>query len=371
MSPVTLRTVLLEVGVTSDIASSLSSSPNVSASSLPTPPEHLCGPHQSPNAGRDNFDAFADFRFREFCQISSLDLHTPFEPLCKDKKSLLEAMSFGGRPGFDAPYIPRGCDMRWYTTSEACEIVERFDRIGVVGDSMMRQMVGALFVLLRKDLGYGAVHQWQFSEAQKFNCFCDAQVNVHNCNDESIFSTSDIYANDPSSFACNHNKTNIFLHIQLKHPLPQNELDRLALHLDGIEKGKQVAMVFGHGLWNDLNAEATIGFLNSSELAIATKLPGNGISDTTTYPRLFVTPNAAGENKQDFFIVTQGNKPLVHFERKMYELLPPRGYDVLGTWNMSVQTSMVDGVHSELRANLVKAMMLLNWLDAVGVPSEK
>ena len=70
---------------------------------------------------------------------------------------MLEAMSGGGRIGFDTPYTPRGCDMRWFTTEEICEILGRFDKVVFLGDSMIRHIVGALNVLLRKDLGYGAV----------------------------------------------------------------------------------------------------------------------------------------------------------------------------------------------------------------------
>jgi len=54
--------------------------------------------------------------FGETCRVSSLDLHRPFEPVCPDKTSMLEAMSSGGRIGRDAPYIPRDCDFRWFTT---------------------------------------------------------------------------------------------------------------------------------------------------------------------------------------------------------------------------------------------------------------
>jgi hypothetical protein len=56
--------------------------------------------------------------------------------------------------------------MRWFTTEEICEIFSRFARVIVVGDSMMRHVVGALNVLLRKDLGYGAVTGWNFDEME-------------------------------------------------------------------------------------------------------------------------------------------------------------------------------------------------------------
>jgi len=62
--------------------------------------------------------------------------------------------------------MPLGCDMRWFGTEEICEIFGRFEKVVVVGDSMMRHVVGALNVLLRKDLGYGAVTGWNFGEQE-------------------------------------------------------------------------------------------------------------------------------------------------------------------------------------------------------------
>lgn len=56
--------------------------------------------------------------------------------------------------------------MRWYTTEEVCEILSRFERVIVVGDSMMRHVVGAINVLLRKSLGYGGVTNWNFNEEE-------------------------------------------------------------------------------------------------------------------------------------------------------------------------------------------------------------
>lgn len=76
---------------------------------------------------------------------------------------MVTAMTSGGRIGRDAPYMPRCCDMRWFTTEEICEILGRFDRVVLVGDSMMRHVTGSINVLLRKDIGYGAVTDWNFS----------------------------------------------------------------------------------------------------------------------------------------------------------------------------------------------------------------
>lgn len=125
------------------------------------PPEMLA--HRVP----DTVDTFANYKYRNTCDISSLDLHAPFAPLCHDRKSVLTAMSSGGRVGNDAPYLPRGCDMRWFSTEEICEILGRFEKVIIVGDSMMRHVIGSINVLIRKDLGYGAVTDWNFSPEER------------------------------------------------------------------------------------------------------------------------------------------------------------------------------------------------------------
>ena len=115
-------------------------------------------------------DTFSDYLYRENvdCQISSLDLHTPFEPLCRTRSEMLAALSGGGRIGFGAPYQPRGCDMHWFTAQQICVIMGRFEKVIFVGDSMMRHVVGALNVLLRENLGYGAVTDWNFSPKERY-----------------------------------------------------------------------------------------------------------------------------------------------------------------------------------------------------------
>jgi hypothetical protein len=117
----------------------------------------------------DSLNTFNGYKFYNHtdCQISSLDLHAPFAPLCTTRADMLDAISGGGRIGFGAPFMPRGCDMRWFTTEEVCEIFSRFDKVILVGGSMMRHVGGALNVLLRKNLGYGAVADWNFTPKEK------------------------------------------------------------------------------------------------------------------------------------------------------------------------------------------------------------
>ena len=62
------------------------------------------------------------------------------------------------------------------------------------------------------------------------------------------------------------------------------------------------------------------------------------------WPRLFLTPNAAGKEKPDDWIVSQGNKALMIFEESVAVEVGRRGVEHLGTWNMSVQSNKFDGV---------------------------
>lgn len=125
-------------------------------------------PFQALELGRmlETRDAFANYKYRATCNISSLDLHTPFGALCPDRKSMLEAMSSGGRIGMDAPYMSRGCDMHWFSTEEACDVLSRY-KIIIVGDSMMRHLIGSINIIIRENLGYGALTDWNFSPQER------------------------------------------------------------------------------------------------------------------------------------------------------------------------------------------------------------
>ena len=61
---------------------------------------------------------FWHFEGRQDCGISSQDIYLPpltaadertrAFPFCKNRATLLEAISGGGRHGFDAPFFPQG-----------------------------------------------------------------------------------------------------------------------------------------------------------------------------------------------------------------------------------------------------------------------
>ncbi|KAL7621145.1 hypothetical protein AAE478_008461 [Parahypoxylon ruwenzoriense] len=316
-------------------------------------------------------DAFAGYKHRgKECNISSLDLHTPFGSTCPDKNSMLMAMSSGGRIGKDAPYLPRGCDMQWFSTWEVCRILGRYSQVILVGDSMLRHVIGAMNILVREDLGYGGVTDWNFDDEEKRKCFCNNQFDVRDCSVQGIFSTADVVKHDPLSLMCPKMfpewNTDLRIEQMVRYPVPEEERRRLEKAIDS-NPSQPKAFILGHGLWNNLEVDQALNWLDlvldtiDSRTGARTRLRGR--SPKKTLPVLLMTPNAAGDKKPDEWIVSQGNKALVQFEHAMATQAAQRRVDHLGTWNMSIQATLYDGVHMDMRGNLVKAMMVLNWLN--------
>ncbi|KAI0534063.1 hypothetical protein GGR58DRAFT_516436 [Xylaria digitata] len=316
-------------------------------------------------------NVFAEYKhFGEKCSISSLELHRPYDLVCPNRVSMLTAMSSGGRIGRDAPYIPRGCDMQWYTTKEVCEILGRFSQVVLVGDSMLRHVIGALNVIVREDLGYGGVTDWNFDARERERCFCNDQFDVTDCSVQGIYKTEDVIKHDPLSLACPRLlpgwSTDLRMEQMVRYPIEDVELKRLEAAID-TDPSSPKAFILGHGLWNDLELDMSKAWLETVVKVIDSKLGLRlrlkKLRQTRNMPILLITPNAAGEKKADEYLVTQGNKALARFEHAMAQEAAVQRIDHLGTWNMSIQGNLYDGVHMDMRGNLLKAMMVVNWLN--------
>ncbi|TVY22253.1 hypothetical protein LHYA1_G009033 [Lachnellula hyalina] len=279
----------------------------------------------------DIIDTFHSYKFPDTCNVSSLDLHAPFGPLCHDRASMLTAMSSGGRIGHDAPYMPRGCDMRWFTSEEV-----RY------GTSNWRLNAAPFnrehHILIRRDLGHGAVTDWNFSTQESKECFCNEQFDVKACSVQGIYKTADVLTNDPDSLSC-ANSINVMIEQIVRFPIPTEEIISLKASI-GTEGDKPKAVIFGHGLWSNLDLQKTVNWLDAVLEAIG--------------------PGFAPQGHSLF-----GNKALMLFEEAVSVEAAKKGVEHLGTWNMSIQSNKYDGVHLDMKGNLVKAMMVMNWLNLI------
>ncbi len=193
-------------------------------------------------------------------------------------------------------------------------------------------------------------------------------MDVKSCSVQGIFSTASVLEHDPASLACPmtspSQKVDLVIEMMVRFPLNPEELARFRDLLSPVKPTRPYAFVFGHGLWNDLDIQATLNWLDG--ILDHTRQAAPYLS-TSVWPRLFITPNAAGIRKPVNWLVSQGGKALMVFEESVRVEAARRGVETLGTWNMSVQATKYDGVHLDLKGNLVKAMGLVNWLSLLDV----
>ncbi len=190
-------------------------------------------------------------------------------------------------------------------------------------------------------------------------------MDVKSCSVQGIFSTSSVLEHAPDSLACPTDQPiDLVIEMMLKFPLIEDEVERYQGLLSPKKPTKPYAFVFGHGLWNDLDLQATLDWLDGILVRTKEKAP---YLEKEPWPRLFITPNAAGIKKPDQWITSQGDKALQVFENSVRIEAAERGVEHLGTWNMSIQADKYDGVHMDLKGNLIKAMGVVNWLSMVDV----
>jgi hypothetical protein len=173
-----------------------------------------------------------------------------------------------------------------------------------------------------------------------------------------------VLAHDRDSFACPQPDVDLTIEVMLKFPLDLVEVARFKRLLTPSKPAKPYAFIFGHGLWNDLDLHATLNWLDGILAYTKEAAPYLG-EKGAIWPRLIVTPNAAGMLKPDQRVQSRGSEALEVFEHSVKIEAAERGVEHLGTWNMSIQTEKFDGVHLDLKRNLVKAMAVVNWLALV------
>lgn len=145
----------------------------------------------------------------------------------------------------------------------------------------------------------------------------------------------------------------------IRFPVPSEEIGRLRDIIPSAKPSRPYAFIFGHGLWNDLDLQATVDWLDQVLDAISSKAIWLSPSSRASahlhkdsdkknhipfWPRLILTPNACGKEKPDEWLVSQGHKALMIFEDSVGMQARKRGVEHLGTYNMSVQSNKFDGV---------------------------
>ena len=73
-------------------------------------------------------------------------------------------------------FVPHKCDIPWTPTHQACKILSHYSNIVFVGESLMRYLRQAFFIILRDhDLIRGGIQTSTFIDM----CQCDGQFSEH------------------------------------------------------------------------------------------------------------------------------------------------------------------------------------------------
>ncbi|KAB8356438.1 hypothetical protein FH972_024021 [Carpinus fangiana] len=319
-----------------------------------------------------NADGFRDFVKDDDVSFTTHDIHHSYTPLCKDRKSLLAAMSGGGRIGWDEPYQTRGCDMQWFTNAEVCKILSRFDHVYFLGDSLMRHTVMAMMVLLRGDLVSGARATWRHDDPTLNDCTGHRLFHDKRCIWMSAIGSPAVLTGDPDSIKCPKHTPPALVtwNPTLAFPLMGDTFDYMPDLSKRMRPDGRIAFVLSHGLWNDLDFPMSMSWFEQIQDNIARYMPTYASPKLSQrlFPRLFISPTAQGELKPDMVVPTQNNLRLIKETSEMRKYVQARGFDHLGLYNLTVQATSPDGTHATMENNLMKAMMVLNWLNMLDPP---
>ena len=91
-------------------------------------------------------------------------------PWCADLPTAIT--EHGGRSSWDAPFRIHGCNLRWYSRQVACDLLQSSGHVIMWGDSLTRQLVQGLLIVLTGNATRGGMTD----RAPKI-CRCDDQFN--------------------------------------------------------------------------------------------------------------------------------------------------------------------------------------------------
>lgn len=137
-------------------------------------------------------------------------------------------------------------------------------------------------------------------------------------------------------------------HVEVAYPLPEEALRGLYDVLPKERPSKPIVFIYGNGGWNSFNTTASILWTEQIEKTILQALPHlneSKAADGVTplfWPRLFVTPNAAGPNKPEGYVIFQGNHKVMEFEHQMGRWIREDvggGLEHLGIYNLTAQNT--------------------------------
>ncbi|KAI9055843.1 hypothetical protein LZ554_000782 [Drepanopeziza brunnea f. sp. 'monogermtubi'] len=311
-------------------------------------------------------DAVKHFAGSRECGILQEDLYTvpwplnpKVSPFCGKRAELLEAMSGGGRYGFDEPYVGKGCTYRWFSTPEICMILERFNVIVFAGDDVAQSLYAAFNILLREDLSLGGLQEWIMSDEDRAKCRCDNQFLKNDCHKFSVKSIEEVKKNEDgerrgSPYFCKR-VPHAYIPFETVPTSPVSQTSFKDLMYGKPNPWQPSPLIFSFSRGSSFDSTTTTKALDEW-YTLATGAERN-------IPMLFLGPPAFGINKAPGTVPKEGNVAVWNYHTAVTPAAKEKHFDVLSLFNLTLQASSADGEKFGERVALVEAMMVINWLS--------
>ena len=230
-------------------------------------------------------------------------------------------------------------------------ILERFDGVVFVGDSTLQAIYAGLNILLRKDLGLGAMKQWEMDDEHLKTCKCENQFAQESCAKYLVSAIEEVSTN-----AQNARQSSATYTCQ-RTPHAFLKIDFMPISQPTVSAFNQLVPKAPPSVYKPIPIVYSLTSPHST--SAATKNLDDLIlySDMTKRktPMLWVGPPASahlegkeGASQQDVW----------RFSMEMAQAAKDRDVESLGLWNMTAQANS-NGKNFGEGVAIVQAMMVI------------
>ena len=272
---------------------------------------------------------------------------------CRNSTEFLKAHCFG------LPDKPIRCGSHTtYLAPEACEIASSYSQILLFGESLCRHVAMALMSILRGNLRTGATREW--AVPRKVNCSGQMQYSEQGCRSYSLVNSFRLAESDNATraFCPGRRVYTRFLEWWQVHDVKayfRTASKSDYLRLDRIEPHSVIA-IYPPGLHADMrNPGHMLRNYVQPIVDAAQRVPGT--------VAVIIGVHSMGPNMPREYAGRQCEAVIVPFNYALRQYAEARGIGYLDTYNLTKGLFTSDGMHYGAEANLLKAQLLLNYLD--------
>lgn len=245
-----------------------------------------------------------------------------------------------------------------YSATEACDVLSSYSEILLFGDSLCRHVSVAISSICRGDVQYGAMREWEVPG--DLNCTGEMQYSEVACRLYTL-TDSTVLQSVNQSLCANHKVI-----VRLLEWWQVGDVARFLGNPSYSEKDyvyglseihpRTAMLIFPPGLHMDMTHPEDIISQYVNPLVQA----GHNVNGTVI---VLVGIHAMAPNMPEQYAYKQNKDIITAFNRHVQHYAVSNNIDYMDVYDMSIGHYSYDGVHYGLHVNVLKAQLLLNYLD--------